>query len=93
MRNETLVARKMPVSICEGIARVMYKGIVVVEWDDATVTLRVGGFFNQIPQVWMNQASAQFDLGYCIKPGDGRWHVEYKGAMIAFDGDTLVLTR
>ena len=93
MRSEQLSTHKTTVATSNDVTRVTYHSTVVVEWDDTTITLRTGGYASRTTKMRMNQASNQFDLGYHVRQRAGRWHVEYKGAMIAFDGDSLELTR
>ena len=54
---------------------VRYHDTDVVSFDDSVVTLDTGGWFTKTTKARMNQASAQFNLGFRVYAEKGIWYV------------------
>lgn len=69
---------------------VKYHSTHVVVWNDMTITLNSGGWQSATTKTRMNQASAEYGLGYGVFQKNYEWFVEYKGQVLPFvNGMTL----
>ena len=90
-------------SICRGVATsvvctngritVVYHKTRVVDVTPKHITLDTGGWKTATTKLRMNQASAQFNLGYSVYQQKGQWFVSYRGVTRQFDQDEIVLER
>ena len=70
--------------------QVQYHDTVIVEFDESTITLQRDGWTTVSTKSRMNQASEEFNLGYCVYQRNWEWFVKYNGEDIPFtDGMTL----
>jgi len=63
------------IAASEGKTRITYHSTVVVAFDEHSVTLDSGGWRTATTKTRMNQASNQFDLGFCVSQRDFCWFV------------------
>ncbi len=76
----------------DGVIKVCYYNTNVVTISpDKDVLLYHGGYKTKTTMVRMNQASLQYGLGYQVYQEANRWFVRYRGQVIPFDGNTLIL--
>ena len=90
-------------SICRGVATsvvctngritVVYHNTMVVDVTPEHITLDTGGWKTATTKLRMNQASAQFNLGYSVYQQKGQWFVSYRGVTRQFDQDEIILER
>lgn len=90
-------------SICRGVATsvvcatgritVVYHNTRVVDVTPEHITLDTGGWKTATTKLRMNQASAQFNLGYSVYQQKGQWFVSYRGFTRQFDQDEIILER
>lgn len=71
---------------------VSYHGTKVVQWDSKEIVLNNNGWFTNTSKTRMNQASNQFDLGFCVTQKDFDWFVSFKGGVIPYENG-MVLRR
>ena len=62
----------------------------IVKVTPKEIILDTGGWFTLTTKSRMQQVSHQFNLGYTVFQKDGSWFVQYKGAVIPFDGKTKI---
>ncbi len=79
----------------EGNATIVrYHDTDVVRFDDSNITLNTGGWFTSTTKARMNQASAQFGLGFRVSQDKGFWSVLDRGLFTyEFSGNTLTFKR
>ena len=71
---------------------VRYHDTVVVKFNENRVILDTDGWRTQTTKNRMNQASAQYNLGYHVYQRDGIWYVDFKGDTLEFfDGIKLFI--
>lgn len=64
---------------------------VVTALPDGTIRLATNGYKTVTTKARMNQASNQYDLGYCVYQKDYAWYVDYKGETHDFNEDAITL--
>jgi len=70
----------------EGILRVTYHATdVVTVYPNGRIDLDHGGWMTPTTKARMNQASAQFGLGFQARQKDFAWYVDIDGATIRFN--------
>ena len=69
------------VATVDGVLKVTYWETVVVAWDrnENTVKLNSDGYFTTTTKARMNQAAAQFGLGYSVFQKNHDWFVDLPG--------------
>lgn len=81
----------------EGFTRVKYHQTDVVKFNDKVIELNTGGWFTVTTKLRLNQASAQFGLGYSVYQKKGEWFVKYFDGVHKFgdenNSDVHILTR
>ena len=77
----------------QGQTQVIYHSTPVVCFTNKVIILNTGGWMTVTTKTRMNQASAQFNLGYRVMQRDYNWFVEYDGKVIPFDNNILELSR
>lgn len=92
-RYNTVGNHKTSVIVGPGHGIVRYHQTQVFAWTPETITLNTGGWFTNTTKLRMNQAAAQYGLGYGVYQKQHNWFVTYKGETIPFTENTLVLTR
>ena len=95
LRKVTGVATSIRMEQGKTIVRYHSTDVVTV-YPNGNVKLDTGGWRTATTKVRMNQASAQFGLGFRVYADKGEWYVSFppdwsKEGRIAFDGDTLTL--
>jgi hypothetical protein len=65
----------------------------VVHFDREKIILNTGGWKTATTKKRMNQASAEFDLGYHVYQADQEWFVDYRGEVYPFVDNKVVLER
>mgnify|MGYP006392523721 FL=1 len=92
---QTSICRGTATSVaCEnGRITVTYHKTMVVDVTPEHITLDTGGWKTATTKLRMNQAAAQFNLGYTVYQQKGRWFVRYRGITRQFDQDEIVLER
>jgi hypothetical protein len=75
-----------------GNGRVTYHQTTIVEWTPETITLRTGGHHTVTTKKKMNQAAAQFGLGFHMRMYHGTWLVDDGSGEVPFH-DGIVLRR
>lgn len=75
-----------------GYTVVRYHQTDVVRFNDSEIILDSGGWQTATTKVRMNQASAQFGLGFIVFQKDYAWFVQYRGMTVPFQ-DGMVLRR
>lgn len=76
-----------------GYTTITYHSTAVVQFNSERIILNTGGYSTYTTKLRMNQASAQFGLGYRVFQKRWNWYVQYNGRGIPFDDVTLVLNR
>ena len=76
----------------DGKTVVKYHKTDVVKFDERRIILNSGGWRTVTTKTRMNQASAQFGLGYGVFQEKGLWYVENKGEVLDFF-DNMTLGR
>ena len=77
----------------QGQRTIRYHDIDVVAWDHQVIILRTDGFTTRTTKLRMNQAAAEYGLGYHVWQKDFKWYVDYEGETFDFNGLSLELTR
>ena len=90
---QTIAKRKTRITTEDGIIRVRYHSTDVVTFDDATITLRTGGWKTVTTKARMNQTSNEYGLGFLVYQEKFLWFVRTKAGVIPFAGDTVTLDR
>jgi hypothetical protein len=73
---------------------ITYHNTDVVCFDSNSVLLKTGGWATNTTKTRMNQASAQFNLGYHVYQKDFSWYVVTpKGETLPFRDDFAAFTR
>ena len=80
------------VATIHGMTCVTYHSTVVVAFDEETITLQSGGWRTATTKTRMNQASAQFGLGFTVYQEDFEWFVSHCQETVPFV-DGMVLQR
>lgn len=80
------------VSCDDGFYRVVYHSTTVVKWDSREIILNSNGYRTSTTKTRMNQASAQFNLGFRVYQEDFNWFVQFNGEVIPFT-DGMILER
>lgn len=66
--------------------------VTISHWtDNRSITLDTGGWFTTTTKTRMNQASNQWKLGYYVYQDKHQWYVKYKGYILPFVGNMVVL--
>lgn len=73
------------------IVRYHYTNIVKFSLDE--IILDNNGYKTKTTKVRMNQVSAKYNLGYYVYQKNYNWFVDYKGEVIPFEGNILILKR
>lgn len=92
-QQHTIGKTSTTVRTIKGETIVTYHSTVVVRFDAQTITLDTGGWNSKTTKTRMNQTSSQFDLKFRVYQKRGSLFVDFNGTTIAFDGETLQLTR
>jgi len=77
----------------QGQRTIRYHDTDVVAWDHQVIILRTDGFTTRTTKLRMNQAAAEYGLGYHVWQKDFEWYVDYAGETFDFNGLSLELTR
>lgn len=77
----------------DGKTRVTYHSTDVVTFDKNEIVLDTGGWRSTATKTRMNQASAQFGLGYSVYQEHWNWFVVYNGETIPLNGSRMLLQR
>jgi hypothetical protein len=73
---------------------VRYHNTDVVSFDSSLIDLNTGGWKTATTKLRMNQAAAQFALGFYVSQSRGEWWVYPRdGDRIPFTGSRLILVR
>ena len=72
--------------------KVKYHYTDVVKFNFQEIILNSGGWHTLTTKTRMNQASNQFDLGYCVSQKDFEWFVDFKDEILDFY-DNMKLDR
>ena len=70
-----------------GYQKVVYRGTVVVAWNQEVIILNSGGWYSATTKTRMNQAAHQFGLGYRVYQKDFEWFVDHNGLTLDFYDD------
>ncbi len=92
-RNDTIGKTATTVKQRDGVLTVTYHATDVVVASPTTVKLDTGGWFTKTTKTRMNQASAQFGLGYTVYAKRGSWFVDTNGTTVPFNGNTVEFSR
>jgi hypothetical protein len=92
-RTNKVGTHKTTVTQVDGVLTVRYHSTDVVVATPTTVKLNTGGWFSNTTKSRMNQAAAQFGLGYSVYQKRGSWFVDTNGKTVKFDGDTIEFAR
>ena len=92
---QTSICRGTATSVaCEnGRITVPSHKTMVVDVTPEHITLDTGGWKTATTKLRMNQAAAQFNLGYTVYQQKGQWFVSYRGVTRRFDQDDIILER
>ena len=85
--------RATTTTVDSGTTTVIYHRTPVVKFSDREITLNTGGWKTVTTKARMNQASNQYDLGYCVFQRNFDWFVSYRGKDIPFDSNSMTLDR
>ena len=77
----------------QGQRTIRYHDTDVVAWDHQVIILRTDGFATRTTKLRMNQAAAEYGLGYRVWQANFKWYVDYEGETHRFSGLSLELTR
>lgn len=77
----------------ETTTRVSYHSTIIVTVTAKTIVLDTGGWFTKTTKIRMNQTSSVFDLGYVVFVDKQNWFIDYKGKILDFKEDKMILTR
>lgn len=77
----------------DGVTVVRYHGTDVVAFDKNRIVLNTGGYRTYTTKLRMNQAAAQFDLGYRVYQKNHDWFVDYRGNVTRMDRDCISFNR
>jgi exopolysaccharide biosynthesis protein len=89
-RTNTVGSHKTAVFNSDGMTRIVYHTTEVVKFNQSIIVLNSGGWRSNTTKARMNQASNQFDLGYCVYQNNFEWFVDFDGKTLDFsDGMTL----
>ena len=72
---------------------ITYHATDVVRFNAKRIILDTGGWKTNTTKTRMNQASAQYGLGYYVYQKDFSWYVECNGKTLPFCGRTMELQR
>ena len=72
---------------------VYYHDTAVVTVTPSTITLDTGGWWTVTTKLRMNQAAAEYDLGYHVYQRAGVWYVRYRGETIMYRRRVMTLQR
>jgi len=94
-RQDQLGARGTRVETAHGCTFVWYHGTPVAAFGDKEIILTTNGWYTPTTKTRMNQASAQFNLGFQVFQKKWQWYVAYKnGPTLTFPpSGQLVLAR
>ncbi len=76
----------------DGSADIIYQETTVVSFNNNRITLRSGGWETRTTKRRMNQASAQFSLGYSVFQKNYEWFVDFESETLEFE-DGMILNR
>lgn len=80
-------------SLSGDIFRIKFYDTNIVSFDDNRIILDTGGFKTPSTRRHMNEVSKTFDLGFNITSEKHVWEIHYKGEIIQFDKDKIILDR
>lgn len=92
-RMDRLSNYRTTIASKNGNTCITYVSTVIVEFDRECIILRTGGWRSVTTKNKMNQAARQFDLPYGVHQTKGEWFVNFKGQVIPFEKDKMVLHR
>ena len=84
---------KTTISTDDNITSVKYHNTDVVKFSPNWIVLNSGGYRTYTTKKRMNQTSQVFNLGYKVSQYNYNWYVTYKGKVIEYNNNQLILDR
>ena len=84
---------KTTISTDDNITSIKYHNTDVVKFGPNWIVLNSGGYRSATTKRKMNQTSQVYDLGYKVYQKDYDWFVNYKGNIIEYNNNRLIIDR
>lgn len=93
-RMDKLSNYRTTIFMRDGWQCVVYAETIIVRWNDDTILLNTGGWKSVTTKRKMNQASAQFGLGFGVFQRKSAWYVQIgDNKPVQYLGDTFTIRR
>ena len=98
-RMDKLSNYRTAIFMCDGWQCVVYAETIIVRWNDDTILLNTGGWKSVTTKRKMNQASAQFGLGFSVfqRKRNDTWYAWYvqigDNKPVQYLGNTFTIRR
>ena len=93
-RSNTLSMYRTQITSEHGVTSIRYANTTIVGYDHEHIILRTGGYKTVTTKRKMNQASAQFGLGFGVFQRNDTWYVQIgDNKPVQYLGDTFTIRR